>query len=120
MLLFCFINLVGVRWLAETNKAIVWWKIAVPVLTVSSFISTAFHPHNFTAGGGFMPYGLQGVFTAVAAGGVIFAYLGFEQASSSAARADNPKRNIPLAVVGSMVHGGGALHPAAGRVPRRR
>ena len=34
MLLFTFINVLGVRWLAETNKAIVWWKIAIPVLTV--------------------------------------------------------------------------------------
>jgi amino acid transporter len=105
MLLFSFINVMGVRWLAETNKAIVWWKIAIPVLTVIVLIATAFHPHNFTAGGGFMPYGLKGVFTAVAAGGVIFAYLGFEQAIQLGGESRNPKRNIPLAVVGSMVLG---------------
>ena len=52
-----------------------------------------------------MPYGLKGVFTAVAAGGVIFAYLGFEQAIQLGGESRNPKRNIPLAVVGSMVLG---------------
>src|SRR3954463_12124864 len=31
MLLFSTINVMGVRWLAETNKAVVWWKIAIPV-----------------------------------------------------------------------------------------
>jgi amino acid transporter len=105
MLLFSAINVMGVRWLAETNKAIVWWKIAIPVLTVVVLIATAFHPHNFTAGGGFMPFGLKGVFTAVAAGGVIFAYLGFEQAIQLGGESRNPRRNIPLAVVGSMLLG---------------
>jgi amino acid transporter len=105
MLLFSAINVMGVRWLAETNKAIVWWKIAIPVLTVVVLIATAFHPHNLTAGGGFMPFGLKGVFTAVAAGGVVFAYLGFEQAIQLGGESRNPRRNIPLAVVGSMVLG---------------
>jgi amino acid transporter len=105
MLVFSAINVMGVRWLAETNKAIVWWKIAIPVLTVIVLVATAFHPHNFSAGGGFMPFGLKGVFTAVAAGGVIFAYLGFEQAIQLGGETRNPRRNIPLAVVGSMVLG---------------
>ena len=45
------------------------------------------------------------MFTAVAAGGVIFAYLGFEQAIQLGGESRNPKRNIPLAVIGSMVLG---------------
>jgi amino acid transporter len=31
MLLFSVINVMGVKWLSETNKAAVWWKIATPV-----------------------------------------------------------------------------------------
>src|SRR5919204_5020772 len=34
MAIFSVINVMGVRWLSETNKAAVWWKIFVPVLTV--------------------------------------------------------------------------------------
>src|SRR5215216_5276072 len=34
LLLFCTINVLGVRWLAETNVLLVCWKIFVPVLAV--------------------------------------------------------------------------------------
>jgi amino acid transporter len=108
MLLFSAINVMGVRWLSETNKAAVWWKIAVPVLAVVVLMTTAFHPHNFSGGsggGGFMPFGWKGVFLAVASGGVIFAYLGFEQAIQLGGESKNPARNIPLAVIGSMALG---------------
>jgi len=105
MLLFSVINVMGVRWLSETNKIAVWWKIAIPVLTVFAIAIAAFHTSNFSAGGGFMPFGWKGVFTAVASGGVIFAYLGFEQAIQLGGETKNPRRNIPLAVIGSMVLG---------------
>jgi len=105
MLIFSAINAMGVRWLAETNKAAVWWKIAIPVLAVIVLMVTAFHPGNFTAGGGFMPFGMKGVLVAITAGGVIFAYLGFEQAIQMGAESQNPRRNIPLAVIGSMILG---------------
>ena len=52
-----------------------------------------------------MPLGLKGVSTAVAAGGVIFAYLGFEQAIQLGGESRNARRNIALAVVGSTVLG---------------
>jgi amino acid transporter len=106
MLLFSIINVLGVKWLSETNKVAVWWKIAIPALTVVVLIATAFHTSNFhSAEGGFMPFGWKGVFTAVASGGVIFAYLGFEQAIQLGGESRNPHRNIPLAVIGSMLLG---------------
>jgi amino acid transporter len=105
MALFSVINVMGVRWLSETNKAAVWWKIFVPVLAVVVLVITAFHPHNFSAGGGFMPFGWKGVFLAIASGGVIFAYLGFEQAIQLGGESQNPSRNIPFAVIGSMLLG---------------
>jgi len=105
MLLFSVINVMGVKWLSETNKAAVWWKIAIPLLTVVVLLLTSFHLGNFTAGGGFMPFGWKGVFQAIATGGVIFAYLGFEQAIQLGAESQNPRRNIPIAVIGSMILG---------------
>jgi amino acid transporter len=105
MLLFATINVLGVKWLSETNKVAVWWKIAIPVLAVIVLIAVAFHPGNFTAGGGFSPFGWKGIFQAIPIGGVIFAYLGFEQAIQLGAETRNPKRNIPLAVIGSMILG---------------
>jgi amino acid transporter len=105
MAVFSAINIMGVRWMAETNKIAVWWKIAIPVLAVIVLLVVSFHPGNFTAGGGFMPFGWKGVFVAIASGGVIFAYLGFEQAIQLGAESKNPSRNIPLAVIGAMILG---------------
>ena len=109
MALFSFINILGVRWLSETNKIAVWWKIFVPVLTVIVLAITAFHTSNFSADAGhksgFAPFGAKGVFSAIASGGVIFSYLGFEQAIQLGGESKNPRRNIPLAVIGSMILG---------------
>ena len=104
MFLFTALNLLGVRWMAEGNTIAMVWKILVPVATVILIITHAFHASNFTAGGGFMPYGIKGVFVALPLG-VIFALEGFEQAAQLAGEARNPKRDIPLAVVGSMLMG---------------
>src|SRR5450631_1498296 len=57
MLLFTFINIMGVKWLAETNRVTVVWKVAIPVLTVIVLLFVSFHTSNFTAGGGFAPFG---------------------------------------------------------------
>src|SRR5262245_44522026 len=105
MLLFSFINVMGVKWLSETNKVAVWWKIAIPAITIVALLIASFHPGNFTAGGGFSPFGWKGIFSAIPVGGVVFAYLGFEQAIQLGAETQNPKRNIPLAVIGAMIIG---------------
>jgi amino acid transporter len=102
LLLFCTINVLGVRWLAETNKLAVCWKIFVPALTVVVLLATSAHAENFSAGGGFMPFGWKGVFVALSSGGVIFACLGFEQAVQLGGESRNPRRNIPLAIIGGM------------------
>src|SRR5437763_15570339 len=103
LLLFCTINVMGVRWLAETNKLAVCWKIFVPALTVVALLATSAHRQNFSAGGGFMPFGWKGVFVALSSGGVIFACLGFERAVQVGGEGRHPRRNIPLAIIGAMV-----------------
>jgi amino acid transporter len=104
MLLFTLINLLGVRWLAESNRIAVLWKTAVPVLTVGVLIAVSFRGSNFTAGGGFAPYGAHGVLAALPLG-VVFAMQGFEQAVQIAGEARDPQRNVPRAVIGSVVVG---------------
>jgi amino acid transporter len=104
MLLFTVINIRGVRWLAESNRIAVLWKIAVPVLTVGVLIAVSFRTSNFTAGGGFAPYGAHGVLAALPLG-VVFAMQGFEQAAQISGEARDPQRNVPRAVIGSVVVG---------------
>jgi amino acid transporter len=104
MLLFTIINVLGVRWLAGSNTLTVLWKTAVPVLTLIVLIVVSFHASNFTAGGGFAPYGAHGVFAALPLG-VMFALQGFEQAAQLGGEARNPQRNVPRAVIGSVIVG---------------
>lgn len=105
MAIFTVVNLLGVRRLSESNNAIMAWKVAIPFLAVIVLIILAFNTSNFTASGGFAPFGVQGVLSAISTGGIIFAYQGFEQAIQLGGETNNPRRNIPLAVIGSMAIG---------------
>jgi amino acid transporter len=104
MFVFTAVNLFGIKWMARTNTVAMFWKILIPVLTIIFIMAKAFHTSNFTAGGGFMPFGIKGVFVAIPLG-IVFALEGFEQAAQLAGEARNPRRDVPLAVVGSMLMG---------------
>jgi amino acid transporter len=122
MFVFTALNLFGIKWMARTNTVAMYWKILVPFATVILIMTKVFHTSNFTAVGGFMPFGIKGVFIAIPLG-IVFALEGFEQAAQLAGEARNPKRDVPIAVVGSMLMGAalyillqlcftGALNPA--------
>jgi len=98
MALFTVVNIVGVKLLSDSNAVTVIWKTAVPVLTVIVLVSLTFHASNFTAGGGFAPYGAHGIFAALPAG-VVFALQGFEQAIQVSGEAKNPQKDISRAVI---------------------
>ncbi|GAA1253403.1 APC family permease [Kitasatospora nipponensis] len=102
--LFVAINFLGVKWLAHTNSAATWWKVAIPLLTILAFAIKEFHGSNFTSQG-FAPFGARGVLSAISTSGVIFALLGFEQAIQWAGESTNPRRDIPRAVLGSVLIG---------------
>src|ERR687890_1145487 len=123
MFIFTVINLVGIRLLTESNNIIMIWKVAIPFLAVIVIMVLSFNASNFTAAGGFAPFGIQGVLSAIALGGIIFSYQGFEQAIQLGAETQTPQRNLPFAVIGSMAVGVvlyialqvaflGALHPS--------
>ena len=103
MALFCFINVVGVRAFTRLNTALVWWKLAIITLVVIAFFLAATHPGNLTDFGGFAPNGVDSIFSAVATAGIVFSYLGFRQGIELAGESANPKRNVPIAVIGSIV-----------------
>ncbi len=102
MAAFVGINYVGVRWFARVNNVLVWWKLFIIVLVIVAFIVAAFHGSNFTSQG-FKPEGWHGVFTAIATSGIVFSYLGFRQGIELAGETDNPSRNVPIAVIGSVL-----------------
>jgi amino acid transporter len=99
------VNFLSIRLLARTNSTATWWKVGVPLLTIFVLALAQFHGSNFTAANGFNPAGAKGILTAVSSSGIIFALLGFEQADQLAGESANPKRDIPRAVIGSIVIG---------------
>ncbi|HEX5407583.1 MAG TPA: APC family permease [Pseudonocardiaceae bacterium] len=104
MVIFTIVNIIGVKLLSDSNTITVIWKTAVPVLTVIVLISLTFHGSNFSAGGGFAPFGAHGVFAALPAG-VVFALQGFEQAIQVSGEAKNPQRDVSRAVIVAMLIG---------------
>ena len=105
MAILTAVNFLGVKMLAATNSAMTWWKVAIPLLTILVLALFNFHGSNFTAANGFNPNGVHGILLAVATSGIIFSYLGFEQADQLAGEAKNPKKDIPFAIIGSIVIG---------------
>jgi amino acid transporter len=105
MALFVVLNLFGVRYLARANNAITTWKVVIPTLTIIVLFFTHFDTSNFTRAGGFAPFGLHGVLRAVSDGGAVFALVGFEQAVQLGGESKNPQRDMPRAVIFSMLIG---------------
>jgi len=105
MAIFVAVNFLAMRIFARVNNVITWWKVAVPVLAIIVLL-THWHTGNFTAGGaGFMPGGIKALFGALPAAGIIFAYSGFEQCDQLAGEIKNPGRNLPLAIIISVLIG---------------
>jgi amino acid transporter len=106
MAVFTAFNFLAVKLFARVNSTITWWKVAVPILTII-ILFFKFHGGNFTAGvaggpdgsGGFMPFGIKAVFGAIPSVGIVFSYLGFEQADQLAGEIKDPQRNLPRAVI---------------------
>ena len=105
MAVFTAVNFLAMRQFARVNNTITWWKVAVPVLAIIVLLFK-FTPGNFTAAGiGLFPGGIKGLTAALPLSGIIFAYSGFEQADQLAGEIKNPGRNLPRAIIVSILIG---------------
>jgi amino acid transporter len=102
MALFTALNFLAMRLFNRVNSAITWWKVAIPVLAIIVLLFK-FHGGNFTAGGSFMPGGIKALFAAIPGAGIVFAFSGFEQADQLAGEIKNPQRNLPRAIILSIL-----------------
>ncbi|MEJ0015434.1 MAG: APC family permease [Acetobacteraceae bacterium] len=101
--LFTVINAFGVKLFATINSTITWAKLGIPALVIVVFLATRFVPGNLTAGDGFAPDGLEGILSAVSAGGVIFAFIGFRHAVDLAGETRRPQFTVPFALIAGLV-----------------
>jgi len=103
LLAFTVLNAFGVKFFARINTALTWVKILVPTLLAAVILTSEFRYANFSDYGGFAPEGLKGILSAISTGGVIFALIGFRHVIDMAGEARNPKVNVPLALVLSLM-----------------
>src|SRR5256885_1191823 len=87
----------GIRESAETNNIMVLLKI-VAILVFIGFASRFIHPANWHP---FAPNGWPGILT----GGsiVFFTYIGFDAVSTAAEECKRPQRDLPVAIVFTLV-----------------
>jgi amino acid transporter len=98
LVIFTALNFLAMRIFSKVNSGITWWKVAIPVLTIIVLLFK-FHGSNFTGHGGFNPYGWKALFGAIPSAGIVFSYLGFEQADQLAGEIKNPQKNLPRAIL---------------------
>ncbi len=102
MLSFCIINVVSFKGLVGFNFVLFLFKIIVIILAIFALISVSFHQQNFS-GLKLDVTGWQAILSAVATGGVAFAFTGFKHGVELAGEAKNLKIAIPLAIIGSVI-----------------
>jgi amino acid transporter len=98
MAIFTAVNFLAIKLFNRVNSAITWWKVLIPVLAII-ILFTQFHTTNFGAHGGFLPFGSKALLAAIPGAGIVFAYLGFEQADQLAGEVKDPQRNLPRAII---------------------
>ena len=97
VLLIMVLLIVGIRESARFNAVMV----AIKIVAVVFFLAAGawyVKPDNWVP---FMPYAWSGVMTGAAV--VFFAYIGFDAVSTTAEEAKNPRRDLPVGIIASLI-----------------
>lgn len=103
ILVFFLLNYWSVNIFGKTNTVVTFIKFVVPALIII-FLLMHMDVSNFSVQGA-APGGLKGIFTAVTGAGIVFAFNGFRQPIEFAGEAKNPQRDIPRAIIYSVLIG---------------
>ncbi len=112
LLLLTALLIRGTKESALVNGLIVVLKVSIVILVIAlgwSYINPAFHtplvpePTLYTTPQG-VTHDYGGIMGILGAAGVVFfAYIGFDAVSTAAQEARNPKRDMPIGILGSLV-----------------
>ncbi len=87
----------GVRESAGFN----FWMVALKLVVLGFFVIVSFKFVKTDNWRPFAPNGMTGIFSGAAV--VFFAYIGFDAVSTTAEEARNPKRDMPIGIIGSLI-----------------
>jgi len=87
----------GVRESARFN----FWMVLIKLVVLGFFAFVSFKYVNTDNWHPFAPNGFRGVLTGASI--VFFAYIGFDAVSTTAEEARNPKRDMPIGIIGSLI-----------------
>jgi APA family basic amino acid/polyamine antiporter len=102
--------IIGIKESANLNSVIVAIKLGVVFMFIGVGTYFLLQHHGWAAANWhpFIPpneggnrYGIPGIFAGAAS--VFFAYIGFDAVSTAAQEAKNPKRDMPIGIIGSLV-----------------
>lgn len=108
LLLLTLVLIKGTQESAIVNGIIVFIKMAIVLIFIAvgwKFINPANHtpyliPEGTTGHDGFFTWGYGGILGGAAV--VFFAFIGFDAVSTAAQEAKNPKRDMPIGILGSL------------------
>ncbi len=102
MIIYGIVNFWGIKALAKINNVITFFKVVIPTATALILMYVAFNPSNFNDYG-FAPMGANRILGAVVVCGIFYAFYGFGMIATFGSEIKNPQRNIPIALVLSVV-----------------
>lgn len=97
MIFVTILLILGIKNSARVNAVIVLVKL----ITIAVFVAVSAPYVDFHNWVSFMPFGWQGVMGGAAM--IFFAYIGFDAVSTAAEEAVNPKRDLPIGIITSLV-----------------
>jgi APA family basic amino acid/polyamine antiporter len=103
--LLTWVCYIGVKQSTRINNAMVITKIAIIVLFIAvgiKYVDTGlWHPYFPHTTGGFGHFGWGGIMQGAAI--IFFAYIGFDQAATTAQEARNPQRDLPIGIIAALL-----------------
>ena len=94
------LNFLAVKWVVKINSYVTIWKIFIPIITIVVLCVYSFHPENLIyASNGFS---ISDALPTIATAGIAFSFIGFRMAIDLAGESSNPKKQIPIALIGSL------------------
>lgn len=104
MLFVVILNTYGIKILAECNKYASIIKFILPSVAIIALIHSAPNLSNVSISLSDKTSWVN-IFTALSAGGVAFAFTGFQNGLILAGEVKDPQRNIPIAILGAVLIG---------------